>query len=172
MWFSYTHTHTHTYIYILFHIPFHYGLSQAIKYTVLYSKTLLFIHYIYNSLHLLIPNSLPLQSLFLFLFFFTSLLAGSILILGPGIKPVSPATEVRCLNHWTTREVLGILLLSILAWHTERIKQILGRGKVKIPFPVPQVCWPLSMHYFIKSTTWWSSSYHCASHFTDKERAW
>ena len=67
-----THTHIHTHIYILFHILFPYGLSQAIKYTVLYSKTLLFIHYIYNSLHLLIPNSLPSQSLF-FVFFFTSL---------------------------------------------------------------------------------------------------
>jgi len=171
MWFSYTHTHIYTHIYILFHILFHYGLSQAIKYTALYSKTLLFIHYIYNSLHLLIPNSLPSQSLF-FVFFLPPCAAGSILVPGLGIEPVSPATEMRCLNHWTTREILGILLLRILAWHTERIKQILRKDRVKISFPVPQVCWPLSTHYFIKSTTWWSSSYHCASHFTDKERAW
>ena len=40
------------YIYILFHILFHYGLL----FLVLYSRTLSFIHSIYNSLHLLIPN--------------------------------------------------------------------------------------------------------------------
>ena len=40
------------YIYIhFFHILFHYGLSQDIEYSPL------FIHSIYNSLHLLIPNS-------------------------------------------------------------------------------------------------------------------
>ena len=51
-WFSYI------YVYI-FYIPFHYGLSQDIEYSfpVIYSRTLLFIHSIYNSLHLLIPNS-------------------------------------------------------------------------------------------------------------------
>ena len=27
---------------------------------------------------------------------------------GPGIEPKSPAVEAQCLNHWTTREVLGI----------------------------------------------------------------
>ena len=26
---------------------------------------------------------------------------------GPGIEPKSPAVEAQCLNHWTTREVLG-----------------------------------------------------------------
>ena len=47
-WLSYTH------IYILFHIFFQYGLSQNIEYSSLcYSRTLLFIHSIYNSLHLL-----------------------------------------------------------------------------------------------------------------------
>ena len=46
-------------IYILFHILFHYGLSQDIEYSslVLYSRTLLYINLIYNTLHLLIPNS-------------------------------------------------------------------------------------------------------------------
>ena len=50
-------------IYILFHSLFHYGLSQDIGYSSLcYTvgpchRTLLFIHPVYNSLHLLIPNS-------------------------------------------------------------------------------------------------------------------
>ena len=51
-WFSYTYTC------ILFHILFHYGPSQNIEYSSLcYSRTLLLIHSIYNSLHLLISNS-------------------------------------------------------------------------------------------------------------------
>ena len=29
---------------------------------------------------------------------------------GPGIEPVSPAFEVRSLNHWTTREVRALSL--------------------------------------------------------------
>ena len=45
---------SYTYIYILFHILFHYDLSEDIEYI---SKTLLFIHPIYNILPLLIPNS-------------------------------------------------------------------------------------------------------------------
>ena len=53
---SVTHTHTHTHIYILFHILFHYGLSQDIGYSSLW-YSLLFIHPTYNSLPLLIPNS-------------------------------------------------------------------------------------------------------------------
>ena len=32
-------------------------------------------------------------------------MAGRILLLQPGIEPVSPALEAWCLNHWTTREV-------------------------------------------------------------------
>ena len=44
------------YIHILFSILFHYDSSQNIEYSVLYSWTLVFIHSIYNSLHLLIPN--------------------------------------------------------------------------------------------------------------------
>ena len=45
-------------IYILFHILFHYGLSQDIEYSSLcYTVGTLFIHSIYNSLHLLNPNS-------------------------------------------------------------------------------------------------------------------
>ena len=43
---------------ILFHILFHYGLSQDIEYnSLLYRRTLLFIYSLSNSLHLLIPNS-------------------------------------------------------------------------------------------------------------------
>ena len=45
----------HIYIYILFH----YGLSQDTEFPVLYSRTLLFIPPIYNSLHLLMPHSQP-----------------------------------------------------------------------------------------------------------------
>ena len=58
------------YIYInnLFNVLFHCGLSQDIKYSSLWyivSSTLLFIRsifYIYNSLHLLIPNSQSIPS--------------------------------------------------------------------------------------------------------------
>ena len=52
-------------IHILFHILFHYGLSQDIEYSslVLYSRTLLFINLIYNTLHLLIPNSQSIHPL-------------------------------------------------------------------------------------------------------------
>ena len=42
-------------IHILFHTVFHCGLSQD-KFHVLYSRTLFFIHFIYTSVHLLIPN--------------------------------------------------------------------------------------------------------------------
>ena len=38
-------------------ILFHYGLSQDIEYPVLHSRTLLFTHSVYTSLHPLIPNS-------------------------------------------------------------------------------------------------------------------
>ena len=48
-------------IYILFHI-FPWGLSQDIEYTVLYSRTLLFIPSLYNNLHLLIANSPSISS--------------------------------------------------------------------------------------------------------------
>ena len=89
---THTHTHTHTYIFILFHILFHYGLSQAIKNTELYSKTLLLIHSIYNSLHLLMPNSHPLQSLFCWFFFFTSLWGREYLSSCTRF-PISPATK-------------------------------------------------------------------------------
>ena len=51
----------HIYVYVLFYIIFHilYGLSQDSECgsPVLCSRTLLFIHSIYDSLHLLIPNS-------------------------------------------------------------------------------------------------------------------
>jgi len=32
---THTHTHTHTHVYILFHMLFHYGLSQDIEYSFL-----------------------------------------------------------------------------------------------------------------------------------------
>ena len=64
---SYRGSPSVTYMYILFHILFHYGLSQGIyhRFPVPYSRTLLFIHSIYNGLHLLIPNtwSIPAPSL-------------------------------------------------------------------------------------------------------------
>ena len=42
-----------------FPILFHYGLSPDIEcFPALYSRTLLFLHTIYNSLHLLIPSRL------------------------------------------------------------------------------------------------------------------
>ena len=50
-WLSYAYTHTH----ILFHVLFHCGLSQDFEYTS--CRSLLFIHPIYNSWHLLILNS-------------------------------------------------------------------------------------------------------------------
>ena len=43
--------------FILFHILFHYGLSQDTEYPVLHSRTSLFTHSVYTSLHPLIPNS-------------------------------------------------------------------------------------------------------------------
>ena len=49
-------------IHVLFHILFHYGLLQDIEY-VLYSRTSLFIYFIYSNLYLLIPNSLFIPSL-------------------------------------------------------------------------------------------------------------
>ena len=62
-WLSYTH------IYILLNILFSIMVyPRILEFTVLYSRTLLFIHSLYNGLHLLIPNSqsmslLPLLSL-------------------------------------------------------------------------------------------------------------
>ena len=37
--------------------------------------------------------------------------ACKILVLQPGIEPMLPTVEVQNLNHWTTREVLKILIL-------------------------------------------------------------
>ena len=51
---------------IQFYILFHYGLSQDIEYSSLYSRTLFFIYSMYNGLYLLISNSqsiLPLLPL-------------------------------------------------------------------------------------------------------------
>ena len=59
-WLSYTH------IYILLNILFSIMLyPRILEFTVLYSRTLLFIHSLYNGLHLLIPNSqsMPLPPL-------------------------------------------------------------------------------------------------------------
>ena len=56
-------THIHTF---LTYILFHYGLSQDTEYSfpVLYRWILFFIHTVYNSLHLLIPNSYFIPSPF------------------------------------------------------------------------------------------------------------
>ena len=43
-------------------VLFHYGLSQDIEFPVLYSRTLVFIHPVYNSWHLPIPDSQSLSS--------------------------------------------------------------------------------------------------------------
>ena len=54
------HTQMHTYIYTysLFNILFHYGLSKDTEYSsVLYSRTLFFIHPTYKSWYLLTPTS-------------------------------------------------------------------------------------------------------------------
>ena len=45
------------------------------------------------------------RSLNQILFFLPCLVACGILASRPGIEPVSPAVEVRSLNHWTAREV-------------------------------------------------------------------
>ena len=56
--------HFRTCIYILFHFIFNCGLSQDVEYSFLcYRGALLSIYSIYNSLHLLIPNSQPIPSL-------------------------------------------------------------------------------------------------------------
>ena len=48
---THTHTHTHTYIYIhTFYILFHHG--DWLKFSVLYSRTLLCIHSKCNDLHI------------------------------------------------------------------------------------------------------------------------
>lgn len=55
-WFSFIYTYIgigSLCIYIYFHILFHYNLSQVIE----YSRTLLCIHSMYNSLHLLLSKS-------------------------------------------------------------------------------------------------------------------
>ena len=54
-------------------------------------------------------------------FFFFSV-QGRILVLPPGIEPVSPVSEAWSLNHWTTREVpepqfLPSLTSSLLSGH-------------------------------------------------------
>ena len=55
-------------------------------------------------------------------FFFFFSVQGRILVLPPGIEPVSPVSEARSLNHWTTREVpepqfLPSLTSSLLSGH-------------------------------------------------------
>ena len=40
-----------------------------------------------------------------------------ILVPQPGIEPVPPAVEARSLNHWTTREVPGMILNSQFVYH-------------------------------------------------------
>ena len=46
-----------------------------------------------------------MELFFFFLIFWSCSLACRILVPQPGIKPVPPAVEVQCINHWTTREV-------------------------------------------------------------------
>ena len=57
-WFSLFCIHTHTHTLILFHILFHYGLSQDIEYSFLcYTEEPYYLSILYMSLPLLIPNS-------------------------------------------------------------------------------------------------------------------
>ena len=58
-------------LYILFHIIFHYGLSQHIEYSSLcFIVGPVFIHSVYNSLYLLTPNSQSIPPSPSFLIFF------------------------------------------------------------------------------------------------------
>ena len=54
----YTHTHTHTHtLFFQNSLPLWFSTGHWIEVSVLYSGTLLFIHSVYNSWHLLTPNS-------------------------------------------------------------------------------------------------------------------
>ena len=57
-WFSYTYIYIYIYIFffMFFSIMVYHRILNIVL-PVLYSRTLLFTHYIHNSLHLLIPNS-------------------------------------------------------------------------------------------------------------------
>ena len=48
-------------------------------------------------------------------FYFFCFLVCGILVPQPGIQSMSPVVEVQRLNHWTTREVLLELLLSLIS---------------------------------------------------------
>ena len=60
----YTHIHTHIYIHIFFFIFFSIMVYHRIlnKFPMLYGRTLLFTHPVYNGLHLLTPNSQSIPS--------------------------------------------------------------------------------------------------------------
>ena len=51
------------------------------------------------------PPGKPLDSLFVFVFFFAhAIWLGGILVPRPGMEPVPPAVEAGSPNHWTARE--------------------------------------------------------------------
>ena len=53
----YIYIYIYIYIYVLFQIIFPYRLLQEIEFSGLYSRSLLIIYFVYNSVYLLIPNS-------------------------------------------------------------------------------------------------------------------
>ena len=57
------------------------------------------------------PKKLPFY-LKVILFFLPCLTACGILVPQPVTEPMSPALEMQSLNHWTTKEVLEIILNS------------------------------------------------------------
>ena len=60
------------------------------------------------------PIGLFFLKLFIYLFviiFWPHRTACEILVPPPGIEPMSPAVEAQSLNHWTAREVPGLLVL-------------------------------------------------------------
>ena len=56
-----------------------------------------------------------------YLFIWPHCEACGILIPWPGIKPVPPAVEVWCLNHWTAREVPGEIFYLLLLFFNKFI---------------------------------------------------
>ena len=60
-WFINTHMHTHVY-HFLYSFLLWLITGYWIQFPVLYCRTLLFIHFIHNSLHLIIPNSKQIPS--------------------------------------------------------------------------------------------------------------
>ena len=68
-----------------------------------------------STLGVFLPSTLSFTYFFIFLifilfYFWPHRTACGILVPRPGIEPVPPAVEARCLNHWTAREVPNIII--------------------------------------------------------------